>query len=465
MRSLAIVGGLFFASLSWANDVTLPDYERVVLDNGAVLLLAAKHDVPLVGMRAVVRGGSVADPAEKAGLADLLASVLQKGAGNRDAAEFAEAAASVGGNISASADVETVEISAEFLSRDIDLMIELVADMLMRPTLAEDEVNKERDRAIALIAAAKDSNLSGLMPSYTNAFIFGEHPFGNPTFGSESTLAAITGDDVVQYHADNFGGDRLIVAVAGDFQIDALKARLTTVFGAWEPAATPLPEIPAPDRALPGRVLLVDKPGAAQTYFRIGNVGVAVDYPRRAELNLANTVFGGRFTSMLMTELRVKSGLTYGASSRVARHSEAGAVTIRSYTETAKTVEAIDMAIDILGRLHDRGLNDEMIESARNYIMGQFPPSLETASSLAGMFAFLEEHELDRTYIDDYGAKLAEATPVSVSNAIADVYPQTDDLVFVLIGDADEIREAVAKYGEVTEIAITEPRFKPLPSD
>ncbi len=461
MKLLRLVAVLLLASAASASDITLPEYERIVLDNGTVLLLAEKHDVPLVGMHAVVRGGSVADPADKAGLAELLATVLQKGAANRDAARFAEAAAGVGGNISASADVEAIEVTAEFLSRDIDLMIELVADMLMRPTLAEEEVIKERERGIALIAAAKDSSLSSLMPSYTNAFIFGEHPFGNSTFGSEATLGAITHDDVVQYHADNFGGERLIIAVAGDFQLEALKTRLTSVFGGWEAAAQPLPDVPAPQRATPGRVLLVDKPGAAQTYFWIGNVGVAVDYERRAELNLANTVFGGRFTSMLMTELRVKSGLTYGARSRVSRHSQAGAVTIRSYTETARTVETIDMAVDLLGQLHERGLNDEMIESARNYIMGQFPPSLETASSLAGMFAFLEQHGLDRSYIDDYGAALGEATPVTVSNTIADVYPQTNDLVFVLIGDADQIRDAVAKYGEVTEMSISEPRFRP----
>ncbi len=461
MRLVRLVALFLLAGVAAANDVTLPEYERVVLDNGTVLLLAEKHDVPLVGMHAVVRGGSVADPADKAGLSELLATVLQKGADNRDAAQFAEAAAGVGGTISASADVETIEVTAEFLSRDIDLMIELVSDMLMRPALSEEEVVKERERAIALIAAAKDSDLSSLMPSYTNAFIFGEHPFGNSTFGSETTLGEITHEDVVQYHADNFGGDRLIIAVAGDFELEALKARLTSVFGGWEAAATPLPEVSAPQRATPGRVLLVDKPGAAQTYFWIGNVGVAVDYERRAELNLANTVFGGRFTSMLMTELRVKSGLTYGARSRVVRHSEAGAVTIRSYTETARTVEAIDMAVGLLGQLHERGLNDEMIESARNYIMGQFPPSLETASSLAGMFAFLEQYGLDRSYIDDYGTALGEATPVTVSNTIADVFPQTDDLVFVLIGDADQIRDEVAKYGELTEISISEPRFRP----
>ena len=209
------------------------------------------------------------------------------------------------------------------------------------------------------------------------------------------------------------------------------------------------------------RVLLVDKPDAAQTYFWIGAVGVPLSDPKRAELRIANTLFGGRFTSMLMTALRVESGLTYGARSRVEQHSATGAVTIRSFTETGKTIEAIDMALGELDRLHQRGVNEDMITSARNYIMGQFPPTLETASSIAEMFAFLELNGLGPGYIDEYGAALDAATPVSVHNAISEVYPTTDNLVFILIGDADAIREDVAKYGPVTEFSITEPRFRP----
>ena len=164
---------------------------------------------------------------------------------------------------------------------------------------------------------------------------------------------------------------------------------------------------------------------------------------------------------MLMTALRVESGLTYGARSRVEQLSMPGSVTIRSYTETSKTVEAIDMAIDLLGRLHRKGVDDEMIASARNYILGQFPLTLETASSLGDMFVYLELNGLDRTHIDAYGAALDAATPVSVHNTISDVYPGTDDLALILIGDAEAIREDVAKYGPVTEVSITEPRFRP----
>jgi len=445
----------------WAADVTLPEYERVELANGAVLLLSEKHDVPLIGLRAIVRGGAVADPAEKNGLAELLATVMQKGAGDRDAAAFAEAAAGVGGQLSVSADLESITVSAEFLSRDVELMIELVADVLQRPTLSADELAKERGRTIDLIKAAKDSDPSNLMPSYGNAFLFSDHPYGNPTFGSESSLAEIEHDDLLQYYQDHFGGDRLIVAVAGDFDLQAMTAALTLVFEGWQPAGAALPEIEAPERIRGRRVLLVDKPGATQTYFWLGNIGVAIDYASRAELNLANTVFGGRFTSMLMTELRVKSGLTYSARSSVERRAKPGSVTIRSFTETGKTVEAIDLALSALDRLHVAGLNEEMIASARNYIMGQFPPSLETGSALAGMFAYLELHGLDRTYIDSYGAALDAATPVTIHNTISDVYPRADDIALILIGDADLIREDVAKYGDVTEMSISQTSFRP----
>jgi predicted Zn-dependent peptidase len=134
---------------------------------------------------------------------------------------------------------------------------------------------------------------------------------------------------------------------------------------------------------------------------------------------------------------------------------------IRSFTETGTTIETIDLAISVLDRLHDSGLDDEMMTSARNYIMGQFPPSLETGSAVAGVLTYLEQHGLDRSYIDEYGAALAAATSETVAESIDEVYPDRDSLVFVIIGDATAIRDDVAKYGPVTEMSITEPRFRP----
>ena len=460
MRRLITVLAILVFTPVPAQEIKLPDYERVVLDNGVVLLLAEKHDVPIVGMQALLRSGTAADPVDRAGMTSLLATLLEKGAADRDAAAFAEAAAAVGGNISADADMESITVSADFLSRDAELMIELVADMLMRPTLAEEEFLKEQQRSIALLQAAKGSNPRALMGSYANAFLFGDHPYGNPPYGSESSLAVISHEELLQHYENHFGGDRLILAVVGDFDIEAMRKKLTDVFGGWQAAAAGVTPVEPLARVAGRRVLLVDKPDTAQTYFLIGNVGVAIDYSRRAELQLANTLFGGRFTSMLMTALRTKGGLTYSARSTISRYSAAGPVFISSSTRTAATVEAIDLAISKLKELHRKGVNEQMIASARNYIMGQFPPSLETASSLANLFAYLELNGLDRSYIDNYAAALEAATPVSVHNAISDIYPTADNLVIVLLGDADAIRDDVAKYGPVTEVSIAEPRFR-----
>lgn len=439
----------------------LPAAERIVLDNGAVLLLSPKSDVPMVGLHAVLRGGAVADPAGRQGLAALYAALVEKGAGSRDSAAFAEAVAAVGGRLAARAGLESLSVSGSFLSRDADLMVELLADMLIRPTLARDELGKLKSRSVNLILAAKDGDPGVLMPSYAAAWLFGEHPYGNAVGGSEATIAAISHRDILEYREQATGGDRLIIAVSGDFEPERMRARLTAAFGDWRAAASPLPNVPVPDNESGNRVLLVDKPGATQTYFWIGNLGVARDYAARAELDIANTVFGGRFTSMLNTVLRVESGLTYGARSVLLQPSQPGSVGISSYTRTDATVEAIDLALDVLDRFKSTSLPEETIASARNYLLGQFPTRLETAEQLAAEYASLEFYGLGRDWIDGYAQAIDRVTPASVDAVVDEVYPGRDKLVFVLLGDAGLVREAATRYGSVTEMSITEPRFFP----
>ncbi len=209
------------------------------------------------------------------------------------------------------------------------------------------------------------------------------------------------------------------------------------------------------------RVLLVDKPGATQSYFWIGNVGVSMNYASRAELDIANTLFGGRFTSMLMDELRTKAGLTYGARSALRRPSKAGSVAIISYTKTETTTDAIDLALSLLQKLRDEGVADDMIVSGKNYILGQFAPDFETAEQLAAQFATLETYGLDESYINNYGGAIAAADGEAIRSVIKDIYPASENLVFAVIGDADLIREQLARYGPVTEMPITDPHFHP----
>lgn len=452
---------LALPGLVLAQGVTLPAVERVVLENGVVLLLHEKDDVPLIGLEAGIRGGAASDPDGLGGTANLLAGLLEKGAGERSSAEFAEAVDAVGGELGAAAETEFITVTGEFLARDADLMIELLSDMLRRPTLADDEIRKLRERSIAELQAAKDGDVRALTPIYGNAYLFGDHPYGNSLYGDEESLARITAADLRDYYAQYFGGDRLIIAMAGDFDAAAMAEKLGAAFGDWEAAGGALPEIAAPQPVKERRVLLVDKPGAAQSYFWIGNVGVSVHFAERAELDIANTLFGGRFTSILVDELRTKAGLTYGASSSLRRGSVGGSVAMISYTKTETTIQAIDLALSLLAKLREEGVADDMILSGKNYILGQFAPDLETAEQLAGQFAMLEGYGLDESYINDYGGAIANADGEAIRDVIKQVYPAADTLVFVIIGDAEQIREQVSKYGPITEMPITDPRFRP----
>lgn len=464
MRALRIVpvalASLLCADV-FAQGVTLPEVERVVLDNGTVIVLHEKDDVPLIGLEASIRGGAVSDPAGLSGMVNLLAGALEKGAGERDAAAFAEAAAAVGGNLRAAADVESIVISAEFMARDADLMLELVVDMLRSPRLDDEEIRKLRERSMDELRAAKDSDLRTLMPIYGNGFLFGDHPYGKSRYGDEASLQKITPADVRAYYDTYFGGDRLVLAIAGDFDTAPMVEKLRAAFADWPAATATLPAIAAPAAVTGRHVLLVDKPGAAQSYFWIGNVGVAVDYASRAELDIANTLFGGRFTSILMDELRTKAGLTYGARSALSRESAGGSVAMISYTKTETTIAAIDLALSLLEKLRTEGVADDMITSGKNYILGQYAPRFETAQQLAGQFATLERYRLDERYVNDYGAAVAGADGEAIRSIIAEVYPASDNLVFAIIGDAELIREQVAKYGPVTEMSITDPSFRP----
>ena len=461
MKRLLATGLLLVSGLASAQGVTLPEPQIVALENGATIIVHEKRDVPLVGISAIVRGGAVTDPEGKAGLASLLASMLEKGAGERDAAAFAETVDAAGATLSTRVGLESITISGEFLSKDVGLAVELLTDMLRTPALDRSEFVKLRDRQIDLISAAKDTDLTGLLPLFGAAWLFADHPYGTAVDGDETSLANIAHRDLKGFYEDFVGADRLVISVVGDIDAPEIITALTEAFADWRPAAQPLPDVPAAEPQSGRRVLLIDKPGATQTYFWLGNVGVARDFAQRAELDIANTLFGGRFTSLLVDEMRTKAGLTYSARSSLSRPTQPGSFAIVSFTKTDTTIVAIDLALDLLELMREEGFSEELVTSGKNYILGQFAPRLETSSQLAGQFSGLQAAGLDASYINDYGAAIAGAAGEDIQSVITSVYPAADDLVFAIIGDAELIRNDIAKYGPVTEMAITEPRFTP----
>ncbi|HVN98705.1 MAG TPA: pitrilysin family protein [Steroidobacteraceae bacterium] len=446
-------------------DVPVPANERVTLPNGLRLILVPRHGIPLVACNLLLRGGALLDPPGRDGTAALAADLLTHGAGARDAYAFADAVEGAGGNLDAAAHAEYIQVQGQFLARDSRLMLELLADAVLRPRFDAEEFDKLRERRIEEIKAAKDSQPEALLGNYGRALLFAGHPYGDAVGGSEAALARLTRADVARYYAAQSGADRAILVIAGDFDPARVRADVEAVFGGWRRAAAPLPPLPASARVHGRRLLLVDSPGSAQTYIWMANVGVPRHYALRPALNIANLALGGSFGSLLNRELRVKAGLTYDASSRFTRGLVAGEFAISTFTQTDKSAQALQLALDTLAGFKHDGLDAAATDAARNYLLGQYPLAFETPFDWAVALGDLDFYGLPESYIGHFGSDLVATDAAAIHQVIDDAFPSPADLDIVLIGDAAKIRDSLSAFGPVTTMPLSAPEFAPAPAD
>jgi predicted Zn-dependent peptidase len=436
----------------------LPPFKKVRLNNGLTLLLMEQREVPIVSFNFLIKAGSVADAAGKEGTASATAALLRKGTKSRTADQISTELDFVGGQLDAGASFDYSSGSAEFVKKDLTKGLDLLADVLLKPTFPQDEVTKLLKQRVDEIRAAKDQ-AQAVIGNYFSAYLYGGHPYGRPSRGDEKSTAAITRDDVLNFYQTYYTAGNTILAVVGDFETGEMERTLTARFGDWKASAVSAPKLNDAPTAFGSKLLLVDKPDSTQTFFQIGNIGIARTNPDRVFVQVINTLFGGRFTSMLNTELRIKTGLTYGARSLFIQNKLAGPFVISSYTRNETTEKAIDMTIEVLKRLHDKGVTEEELKSAKTYLKGQFPPTIETSDQLADLLAQLEFYGLDASDVNGYYAKIDSMTMADAQRVIKQYFPM-DNLVFVLIGKASEIEPVARKYSpKIDKKTISQPGF------
>ena len=442
----------------------LPAYTREVLPNGLTLLLLEKHEVPLVSAALLLRSGTVTDPRGKEGLATLTSELLRRGTGTHSADSFSSDLDFIGMQYRTAADLDATTISANFLSKDQAAALALLTDAVLHPTFAQAEVAKTLGQLEDEVHATKDEPQQ-VLGLYVRAFLYGAQngqtsPYGRPPDGDESSLPTLTRDDVTRFYAQNYTPGNAILAISGDFSSAAIRSAIGSGFGAWQGKAPAPAAIPPTQPQTGRRLLLVDKPDATQTYFALANLGVDATDPRRGPIQVVNTLFGGRFTSLFNTELRIKSGLSYGASSRFAELRAPGPFTMTTYTKNATTVAAMDKSIAVLTTAHAEGFTEAQLTSAKNSIAGELPPSLETSQQLSETLARNELYGITR---DQFNANLVALQHTSVDESkqlLAKIFPSPDNLVMVVIGKASEIQPQLAKYTpKITVRKISDPGY------
>lgn len=444
-----------------SSEFHLPAFETTRLPNGLTLMLMERHGAPLIAVTAVVNAGAIHD-ARQGGLASLTNQALRLGSKQFAKDKLEQAFDFRGGLLGVQADSERSTLMADIAAADAATLLPILADMLQHPLFDAAEFEKLRTRKVAELKRAKESP-NEVADHYFQSMLFGAKPYGNAVVGGEKSLAAITAADVRRFHQQFYRPDNAAIVVVGDFKAAAMREQLTQWFGAWQAPAGALP--PPGSAATLGevdmsgpRVWLVNKDDAHETTFQFGGKGIARNDPDYVPLKVINTVLGGRFTSWLNDELRVNSGLTYGASSDFAPLSQTGSFTVSSFTATEKTSEALDLALRTYQRLWDNGMDAATLASARAYVKGQFPPRLETNQQLAFLLADMFTARVGREQIDHFSRDIDSVTPQRARELIQRHFPR-NNLQMLLIGKADAIRAIAAKYGKVREIPITADGF------
>ena len=459
-RLVLVVALLMGASPTWAQKLQMPAHEKVVLKNGLTVLLLEKHSVPMVSVAGIVKAGGLADPAGQEGLASTTAGLLRKGTKTRTAQQFASDIDFIGGAFEADAGADYSSFAAEFLSKDTAKGLELVADALLHPTFPQPEVDKLLAQSVDGVKAAKDSARDVIF-EYYEGYLYNGKGYGRPTGGDEISLKKIQRDSIVKFYESYYTPGNTILVVAGDFKPAEMKKKIEDVFGAWPAKAAPAVKEEPAGQMKGKKLLLVNKADATQTYFVIGNVGITATDPDRVAIEVVNTVFGSRFTSMLNEALRVESGLSYGATSFFSLQKEPGPFAMYSFTRNETTGKAIDLALEVLKKLHTNGITAEQLSSAKSYLKGQFPPMIETSGQLARLLVRYEFLGLDDSEVNQFEQRIDRVTPEMAKQVIAKHFP-LENLTFVLIGKSSEIAPMAKKYTDKQDTKeISAPGFWP----
>ena len=421
---------------------------RITLKNGLTVLTIEQPQLPLMAARLLIRTGSTEDPVGKEGLTALVSMLLKKGAGSRDATDIADRLDFCGAELAVDYSQESTVLSGSALSRDSETLLELMADSVIRPAFADDEIDRERENLLAAIAQTRE-NADYLAGAFFNRFLYGTHPYSRPELGLTASVARLTREDILAFHQTYYVPNNAVLIIAADLPQAALMKTIKHLFQNWRRHSLPTRSFAAPPDVATRSLSIIDKPDLSQTHVRIGTIGIPRHHPDYLPLMVANTILGGGgFSSRLVDRIRVDRGLTYGIGSQFTQRRDRGAFVVSTFTKTETTGELVEAVIEELRRFRASGVSISEVQSARQYLNGSFPMTVEGPRALVSQLANMEQFGLPPDYLQTYQSRLQAVTP-DVVNRVIHQYFTDKALLCVLLGNADQIVPQVEKLGPV----------------
>jgi zinc protease len=438
-----------------ARQVNFPPYQVRTLPNGLQVVAVSHHEQPAVSIRLIIRAGGAQEPPAKPGVAYLAASLLDQGTTSRNAEAIASTIDSIGGAIGAGAGSDLTFVNAAVMKDSLGVGLDLVSELARQPAFAPEEIERQRQQILSGLKVSYDDPdyLAGVV---FDRLVYGFHPYGKPDSGTPESIAAITRADLVEFHNRWFAPNNAILAIVGDVTAEEAFAGAQRAFGSWQRLELPIvkaEEPPAPTR----RVVIVDRPGAAQTEIRVGNIALARRHPDYLALDVATKILGGEGGNRLHRVLRSERGLTYGASADLNALKDTGNIVAETDTRSEKTAEALRLIVEEIARLQRQRVSNRELEDAQEYLTGSFPLTIETPSAIALQILNAVFYGLDLNDLQTYRERVNVITVDDIQH-VAQQYLRPDRLSIVLVGDASVFAKDLPGVGfeQVERIPITE---------
>ncbi|MFQ5682608.1 MAG: M16 family metallopeptidase [Candidatus Binatia bacterium] len=419
----------FFPALS-LNAALVP--QRSVLPNGLTLLTSEQRALPMVTFNLLIKAGSRYDPSGSEGLAKVTARLLTYGTKKRTALQISDTLDFIGASLSTSSGKDLATVSLTLLKKDLDVGLKLLAEILTESVFPPREIERKKQSAIASIKAKKDNPRRIARKRFLKA-LFPHSPYGRPVEGTEESVKTIEQSQVVKFYKRFYRPTRAILAVVGDVSHQEILERLADTLQPWEGGPSGMEEPPS---TLPGptRFILIDKK-LTQANILMGHEGVRRGNPDYYALQVMNYILGGGgFSSRMMDSIRNERGLAYSVYSFFSSSKKFGTFQVGMQTKNENAAEAIRIAKEEIRRIRERGVSQEELKAAKDYLIGSFPLRFDTNSRIAAYLAQVEFFGLGLDYLDRYPEIIRRITRKDILR-VARSYLHPKKLIVVVVAN------------------------------
>ena len=433
--------------------VTIPKPDEKTLKNGLRVVVIEDHDVPLVSAQVLVKSGGEIDPPQLSGLADMTASLLTKGTTTRGAPQIAEQIEALGGAIDSGAGWDASRAFINVMSSRIEPALTILADIIRNPVFNDEEIERLRQQYLdnLSVTLGQPGAVSALVAARV---VFGDAAYGHPLSGTPESLTRIKREDIVGLHSQFYRPDNTVLVIGGDIKAaDAFKLA-ERIFGGWAKPTTPIAakgmvgKMISPDDKQ--RVVVVDMPEAGQAAVVLARAGISRTDPDFFRGIVTNAVLTG-YSGRLNQEIRIKRGLSYGASSRLDARRDAGPFIASAQTKNTSGAEVAALLVGELGRLSNEPITATELVPRKAVLTGGFGRALETTEGLVGQIASLSLYGLGLNEINNFVSNVQSVTPGDVQKfAGGRINVKTANVI--IVGSAKDFLDPLRKQFSNVEV-------------